>query len=75
MIEWAISNGIANIIAHLDTYQERGSGWTVKKIGHLDVHVAVYQPLRASSYTPIPTALKKKCAIVNIKNKDNKCFM
>jgi hypothetical protein len=64
-----------SILNNFDTYQERGSGWVVKKVSHLDLHVSVYNPLRASSYTPLPPALKNKNAILNIKNKDNKCFM
>ena len=70
-----IADSFAEVLYHLDAYQEKGSGWIVKKIGHLDIHAAIYRPLRASSYTPLPAALKNKCVIVNIKNSDNRCFM
>jgi hypothetical protein len=34
-----------------------------------------YRPLRGSSYIPLPIKLRTKRAIINVKNKDNKCFM
>ena len=32
-------------------------------------------PLNGSSYVPTPVKLKRKRAIVNVKNTDNKCFL
>jgi hypothetical protein len=37
--------------------------------------MARYRPLRCSSYIPLPIRLRSKRAIINVKNKDNKCFM
>ena len=33
-----------------------------------------YQPLSGGSYFPLPTAVKDKKAIINVKNKDDKCL-
>ena len=67
--------GFGDIIKNLEDYQERGSGWMVKRVNHLDVHCAQYRPLGAACYKPLPVVLRKKNSILNIKNKDNKCFM
>ena len=69
-----MEDGYGEIIQRLDTYQEKGSGWIVKRVNHLDLHCSVYCPLRAASYKPLPKDLRNKNAILNIKNNDNKCF-
>ena len=55
--------------------QKEGSGWVLSEILHLDLNVAQYKPLKGSSYLPLHKKLKDKKAIININNKDNKCFM
>jgi hypothetical protein len=37
--------------------------------------MARYNPLKCSSYIPLPKKLKTKKAIINVKNTHNKCFM
>jgi hypothetical protein len=56
-------------------FQRQGSNWTIDKVVNLTIHMAGYRPLKSSSYIPLPTKLRSKHAIINIKNKDNKCFM
>ena len=34
-----------------------------------------YKPLRGENYIPLPKELANKKAIINIQNKDNKCFL
>ncbi|XP_033741829.1 uncharacterized protein LOC117328409 [Pecten maximus] len=34
-----------------------------------------YSPLKGSSYIPLPIKLRSKHAIINVQNKDKKCFM
>ena len=34
-----------------------------------------YKPIKGSSYIPLPDFLMRKTAIINIKNKDDKCFL
>ena len=52
-----------------------GSGWVFYKIIELELHTVSYRPLRGNTYTPLPKELADKKAIINMKNKDNKCFM
>ena len=41
----------------------------------LEIHTAEYNPTKGSSYIPLPDWISNKKAIVNIKNKDEKCFL
>ena len=52
-----------------------GSGWVFYKIIKLELHTVSYRPLRGSTWIPLPKELADKKAIINIKNKDDKCFM
>ena len=52
-----------------------GSGWIFYKIIKLELHTVSYRPLRGSTWIPLPKELADKKAIINMKNKDNKCFM
>lgn len=40
----------------------------------LEVNISKYNPLRASSYIPLPKALQYKKAVVNVQNEDEFCF-
>ena len=50
------------------------SGWKFEKVIKLVLHTTKYEPLNAGRYIDLPPALKNKCAIYNMKNKDNECF-
>ena len=52
-----------------------GSGWVFLKVENLTLHVDIWDPVKASSYIKLPEYLKNKKAIVNMKNKDDKCFL
>jgi len=41
----------------------------------MDVNTVEYVPLTGSSYVPLPSKILKKKAILNIHNKDQKCFI
>ena len=59
----------------IDQYEMCGSGWVLNKLLRLDLHVAKYDPLRASTYMPLPEEIELKHAVVNIQNSDNLCFL
>ena len=40
-----------------------------------ELHTVSYKPLRGDTYIPLPKELADKKAIINMKNKDNKCFL
>ena len=45
------------------------------KIIKLELHTVSYRPLRGNTWIPLPKELADKKAIINMKNKDNKCFL
>jgi hypothetical protein len=44
-------------------------------IDTVDINVIKYNPLQGSSYTELPSNIKNTKSIINIKNKDEKCFL
>ena len=83
-VEGTDENDIYTIIT--DTILERianlisgssggGSGWVFYKIIKLELHTVSYRPLRGNTWIPLPKELADKKAIINMKNKYNKCFM
>ena len=55
--------------------QATGSGWRLHSIIKLELHTVRYNPLRIEKWVPLPKELGDKKAIINPKNKDNKCFL
>ena len=73
-VKKTLTEVIHSIIEKISIYQQNGSGWYFRKIVHFEIHTVNYNPMRGSSYIPLPDWIMKKKAILNIKNKDNKCF-
>ena len=58
----------------LDKWINEGSGWIIEKVEWLCT--SYYEPLSDSSYIPLPKELNNSMkSLINIKNKDLKCFM
>ena len=65
---------VDRIIEKMATFQSMGSGWRLYSIIQLELHTVRYNPLRGETWIPLPKELANKNAIINMKNKDNKCF-
>ena len=63
------------IDARIASYTKDGSEWYVKEIVQLEIHTTEHNPTKGSSYIDLPKWIKDKKAIINIKNKDDKCFL
>lgn len=72
--EWFKSNVIDVLVAKADGLQGEGSGWALHEIISLDVCYNKFSRFKGSSYMELPPSIKKKRAIVNVKNSDNQCF-
>ncbi|CAH3195844.1 unnamed protein product [Porites evermanni] len=66
---------VNKIIEELESYQKNGSGWYFKEIIQLEIHTVEFNPTKGSTYIPLPDWITNKKAIVNIENKDEKCFL
>ena len=58
---------------HVNSIQQ-GSGFMLRTIVSADMNVAKHVPLGGSSYIPLQEFLLRKRCIVNVQNKDNRCF-
>ena len=59
----------------IEAYQQKGSAWYFKEVVQLEIHTVEFNPAKGSSYIKLPDWISNKKAIVNIKNKDEKCFL
>jgi hypothetical protein len=66
---------INDIESNIQEYTNKGSGWRVKNINKLEIKIGKYLPLYGSCFIELPSKLKYKRAIINIKNNDGMCFL
>ena len=66
---------IKEILDNLSVFQLNGSGWYFKEVIRLEIHIVEYKPMKGGSFIPLPKFITKKKSIINIQNKDNKCFL
>ena len=63
------------VLNTIDIWVLEDSGWTIDKSDSNFINIVVYQPLHGSSYIDLPDELKNSAkGLINIKNKDDKCF-
>ena len=66
---------IIEILGNLIIYQKKGTSWYFKEVKRFEIHIVEYKPIKGSSCIPLPEFIKKKNAIINIKNEDDKSFL
>ena len=64
------------LIEQIDTYEQNGSGWIYFKLIKLELTCWRLNPMRgsSSSFNILPRWVQLKHAVVNVRNKDTKCF-
>ena len=73
--EEIVTKCINKIINDIEEFTSNGSGWWFKEVLELHVNTIEFNPTKGTSYIDLPSWIKNKKAIVNIKNKDDKCFL
>merc|ERR1712081_41934 len=68
-------NAIDTINGKLGDYMGESSGWQIDSINAVNLNIAKYNTIRGASYIPTPSAIEVKKAVVNVRNKDQKCFL
>ena len=59
----------------IDNWINEVSGWIIELIESQYINISTYKPLSGSSYMDLPIELKRpRKGLINIKNKDIKCF-
>jgi len=60
----------------VDNFAKLGSGYILEYVDQLSVSFVKFRPLgQACSYVPTPTWIRNKHAIINVQNRDQKCFL
>ena len=65
---------IEEVLENMAKFQRRGSSWRFEEILKLELHLVEFVPLNGNSWIPLPEWIKRKKAVINIKNEDNECF-
>ena len=65
---------VAKILEAFATYLKNGSGWVLESVVRLDITLYRLRPLRGSSYIKLPKVISKRRAVINMENKDDRCF-
>ena len=68
------SKEFSELIARIENFVQNGSGWILNTLKTLWLDVAKYEPIKGSSYLPLPDSLKNKRAVINVKNDDDHCL-
>ena len=71
-----LENSFQNILYLIDVWINEGSSWIVESIKSQYINISTYRPLSGNSYISLPVELRSpKKGLINIKNKDQKCFL
>ena len=66
---------IERILEKIATFIDTESECRFHSVIKLELHTVSYKPLTGETYIPLPKELADKKAIINMKNKDNKCSL
>ena len=71
-----LDESFQEMLCMIDGWINNGSGWIVESIESQYINISTYRPLLGSSYMDLPVELRHpRKGIINIKNKDQKCFL
>ena len=71
-----LENSFQEILYMIDVWINNGSGWIIELIESQYINISTYRPLSGSSYMNLPIELRSpRKGLINIKNKDKKCFL
>ena len=59
----------------IDTKVSEGSWWKVLAIDKVFRNISKFPSLKGSSYSELPEFIKRKKAIINVYNEDDRCFL
>ena len=62
------------VLENIATFLATESEIRFHSVIKLELHTVSYKPLRGETWIPLPKEMADKKAIINMQNKDNKCF-
>ncbi|KAL4153106.1 hypothetical protein QTP88_000939 [Uroleucon formosanum] len=69
------TNEKIKIVNEIEEFVMKNSQWRLHQILSLGININKYVPFKGSSYIPLPKHIGDKKAIINVQNKDDKCFL
>ena len=70
-----LQNAFQEILYRIDCWINEGSGWIIESIESQYINISTYRPLLGNFYIDLPIELSPKKGLINIKNKDQNCFL
>ena len=71
-----LDKSFEEILYRINNWINEGSGWIIDSVNGEYANISKYAPLFGNSFIELPSKLKsQKKGLINIKNKDNKCFL
>jgi len=75
-INEAIQRAFQKIFQSASTFVRGGSGWVLKRVLFIDLHIGRYRNLRGGCATiTLPPKIKNKHALINVQCFDGRCFL
>ena len=71
----ALNKSKERILDFIQRWVSQGSGWMIDYIEGHYLNVSKCNPLEGKSYIPLPKKLHHNKGLININNKDDKCFL
>ncbi|KXJ07079.1 hypothetical protein AC249_AIPGENE2238 [Exaiptasia diaphana] len=65
---------VNELLSEIEEKELSGSGWKFFEFKNIKIEVSKAEIVSGSSYIDLPDFIKKKKAVVNLKNKDDECF-
>jgi len=59
----------------VDTFNARGSCFVIASVSDFTLVITQYRPMAGLTYVPTPRSIATKHAVVNVKNRDDRCFL
>ena len=66
---------VERVLENIAKFLASRSDWRFHSVIKLELHTVSYKPLRGETWIALPKELADKKAIINMQNKDNKCFL
>ena len=66
---------VERVLENIAEFIDRGSDVRFHSVIKFELHTVSYKPLRGETWISLPKKLADKKAIINMQNKDNKCFL
>ena len=66
---------LERILANIETFTSRSSSSYFERVNFVEVRTSNYTVFRGGAYLDLPEWIKVKKCCINVKNKDEKCFL